>query len=106
MTPRNARGHRVADPGRFWRSTFNTPLGWMSLIGAGPAVARLVFGHGTPAAAVEALGEPWRWGAVEGGGEYGSDIRERLERYASGEPAEFDDVIVKQIESASPGDSR
>jgi len=95
MISRNAGGHRGPNAGRFWRSTFHTPLGWMCLVGDGRTVARLVFGHRTSVAAVRGLGEPWRSRSVEGDGECGSDLRERLERYALGKPAAFDDVVVE-----------
>jgi methylated-DNA-[protein]-cysteine S-methyltransferase len=68
---------------------FATGLGWIALEASADAVLRLSFGHGSPAAALRAMGHATaspslpRW--VE-------RIGQRLSEYASGRPDGFEDV--------------
>jgi methylated-DNA-[protein]-cysteine S-methyltransferase len=85
-------------------STFETPLGWIALVGQRPPVSgrpaggkdymlkRVAVGFPSAAAAREnALGDGAN-GTVERN--WCPDLEERLSRYAAGEPVEFDDIAV------------
>jgi methylated-DNA-[protein]-cysteine S-methyltransferase len=72
--------------------TFPSELGWMGVVLSGDVVRQLTFGHGSAAAAKEALDEELLAGAKPGGGNH--RLVRRLQAYASGKPDSLADVAV------------
>jgi methylated-DNA-[protein]-cysteine S-methyltransferase len=79
-------------------SIFPTSIGWFGLVGAGGRLVRILFGHSSADEVREAAqladersgeGEP----AAES--DWHPELRERLVRYAAGEPVAFGDVPLE-----------
>ena len=71
---------------------FPTSLGWIALIGCGPALKRLSFGHPTEAAALASL-EPFLLRSTRRR-DWNRPLVGRLRSYAAGGLEQFDDVLV------------
>ena len=67
-------------------------LGWMALIGSGPLLKQLTFGHSSSRAAKRALDAELLENATPG--TWNAPLLRRLKAYAAGMPEEFHDVRV------------
>jgi methylated-DNA-[protein]-cysteine S-methyltransferase len=69
---------------------FHTKLGWMGMIGEGPVLKQLTFGHRSAEAALNALDPELRHAARSG--KWNPELVARLKAYAEGAPDDFTDV--------------
>ena len=69
-------------------SIFLTEIGWCGLVGSGRMVHRLTIGHASVQSVRDDFGESL------GEADWYPELRRRLQKYALGEPVDFDDIEV------------
>jgi methylated-DNA-[protein]-cysteine S-methyltransferase len=79
--------------------SFATDLGWMAVLGAGPAIKQIVFGYPSRAAAIGAL-DPALAAEAETADAW-PELVARLTAYAAGDHVDFSDVLL-DLDHLSP----